>query len=720
MEDSQRANLEVDGKFFRLAGERVFLRVVTYGPFFAEEDAGSSSWNHRKELRRIREAGFHGIRIYTSPSQDLLDSALEEGLLVMVGLAWSWSRVFRGGVDESVFTEARLQFTAELARWGNHPAVAAVYVANEIPVDVVRWMGGVEVRKSLELLIEDCWVTHPHLLYAYASFPSTEYLEPENADFTAMNVYLEDPERYRSYLARLHNVAGDRPVMISEFGADSLSLGEGRQAELLLWAYEESFTTGCAGFSAYAWSDVWWNHGALVEGWMFGLTRSDGSSKCALDCLSGSFLMTGRDRQQFQRAEQPQPKISVIVCTYNGAKRVEACLDALTCLEYSDYEVLVVDDGSTDATREIVATYSSVKLISQKANRGLSAARNLGARSANGEILAYTDDDCQPDKEWLFWLARGFRELGCDACGGPNLPPRPMDANEAIVNAAPGAPSHVLIGDQEAEHLPGCHLAVKREAFEAIGGFNEDFWIAGDDVDFCWRLEEAGFRLGFHGASFVWHRRRTTLWNYGKQQWNYGKAEALLMRDHPNRFSRGGGARWQGKVYLGGPLMVDDNSVIYQGKMGSAPYAQVVSSMLPRRPLHRDFCSIKEQLLLAGVSKIQPWLRYVARTVYSLPWRYEVPMFEKVTASGSDKKWRYQGIHEAALPLHEKNQRLQWLEYFVELGFQPCSDTSIWDLERQGEKILLVCEELGTQCWQLRIRYNGLLSTWNMLLSEMN
>ncbi len=83
---------------------------------------------------------------------------------------------------------AQLALTDGLKRWGRHPAVAGVFVANEIPSDMVRWMGVMKVRRALEALIELGRSKSPKLLYAYANFPTTEYMEPDNADFTAMNV----------------------------------------------------------------------------------------------------------------------------------------------------------------------------------------------------------------------------------------------------------------------------------------------------------------------------------------------------------------------------------------------------------------------------------------------------------------------------------------------------------------------------------------------------
>ena len=151
-----------------------------------------------------------------------------------------------------------------------------------------------------------------------------------------------------------------------------------------------------------------------------------------------------------------------------------------------------------------------------------------------------------------FWIAKGYDDHHYDLCGGPNLAPVPEDQDEAIVAAAPGAPTHVMQDNTLAEHLPGCNLSVTRAAFELIRGFNERYWVAGDDVDFCWRAEQLDLKIGFHGAAFVWHRRRASFLQYFKQQRGYGKAEAMLMKDHPERFTKNGDAIWKGVVYRGG------------------------------------------------------------------------------------------------------------------------------------------------------------------------
>ena len=176
----------------------------------------------------------------------------------------------------------------------------------------------------------------------------------------------------------------------------------------------------------------------------------------------------------------------MVVCSYNGARTIRDCCEGLAQLEYPNFEVIVVNDGSTDATPDIVSQYD-FRLISTE-NRGLSNARNTGWQEARGEIVAYIDDDAYPDPHWLTYLAAAFMRTTHVGIGGPNLPP-PGDGPIAdCVANAPGGPVHVLLSDTEAEHIPGCNMAFRKTALQAIGGFDPQFRTAGDDVDVCWRL----------------------------------------------------------------------------------------------------------------------------------------------------------------------------------------------------------------------------------------
>jgi hypothetical protein len=249
----------------------------------------------------------------------------------------------------------------------------------------------------------------------------------------------------------------------------------------------------------------------------------------------------------------------------------------LLALRYPDFEILVIDDGSSDATVQIAQSFERVKYHRQE-NAGLSVARNLGAQLATGSILAYTDDDCIAHPDWLLHLSHAFTADHVVAAGGPNIPPPPRNRIERVVAAAPGAPAHVLLNDTEAEHLPGCNLAIRKNMLDRIGGFRAEFKSAGDDVDVCWRLRKHG-TLRFVPGAMVWHHRRFTVKAYLKQQLGYGHAEALLMKAHPGRFGPLGGARWRGGIY--GDQLPADHPVegsIFHGSFGLGAFQVIYAS----------------------------------------------------------------------------------------------------------------------------------------------
>jgi glycosyltransferase involved in cell wall biosynthesis len=654
--------LSVDGKFLRVGDRRVFLRMVTYGPFPDGWPADFSS-----DFLRIRDAGFDCLRLYDWPTKALLDEAETAGLRVFAGLKWPQScDIFRHGELQ----KAKTALISGLATSGGHPALAGVFTANEVPADLARWMGPPKVRVALEELIslgkENC----PELIWCYGNYPGTEYLEPGNADLTAMNVYLENEDDFRAYLKRLHHIAGDRPVIISEFGLDSRRNGLDAQASTLSWGMRAAHEAGMAGMAVYAWSDRWQNAGAEVLDWDFGLVDRAGRKKPALDAVC--------DVRTDYPPKAPPMKFSVIVCTRNGSERIGRCLKAVLKLHGVDFEVLVVDDGSDDGTPELIAKeFPEVQLVRIE-HGGLSAARNAGAEAAGGEILAFTDDDCEPDPLWLVEIAGCFAG-GWDAAGGPNLPPQPSNRIEAVVEAAPGAASHVMLDDVESEHVPGCNLVVRRSTYFSIGGFDPAFRTAGDDVDFCWRLRDAGYRIGFSPTAFVWHRRRPTLRGYLRQQRGYGRAEAMLLRKHPQRFSASGDAIWRGTIYTGGPVRASDEAVIYHGPMGMAGYQGVIARVQPLRDLDSRYNSPLSRILLAVISWMAPRVRAWARIR-----RFRGPLHPEVIGSAEQAS-------EFALWTGEEREVI--LRRMLDSGWHVGGASDEWDVEKDGTRVVIATEK---------------------------
>jgi hypothetical protein len=260
---------------------------------------------------------------------------------------------------------------------------------------------------------------------------------------------------------------------MAEIGLDSRRQGEDVQAKTLDWQVRSAFAAGCAGAFIFSWTDEWYRGGHNIEDWDFGLTARDRQTKPALAAVRKAFTEV-----PFPAATD-WPQMSVVVCSYNGSATIRDTLEGLLALDYPNYEVIVVNDGSTDATPAIAGEYA-VRLISTE-NRGLSNARNTGWQEAHGEIIAYIDDDAYPDRHWLQYLAHTFMTTDYVGVGGPNIaPPGDGPIADCVANA-PGRPVHVLLSDREAEHIPGCNMAFRREALQAIDGFDPRYRAAGDD-----------------------------------------------------------------------------------------------------------------------------------------------------------------------------------------------------------------------------------------------
>ena len=555
----------VGGKFIHVDEEKLWVRGVTYGTF--RPDADGNEYHDleavEKDFAQMAANGLNAVRVYSVPSRWLLDCAQRHGLRVMVGL--SAERYAGYLIDREGRPDIEGLVRAKVRALSGHPALLCFDLGNEIPASVVRWLGPRTVERYLERLYRAVKAEDPGCLVTYANYPTTEYLELPFLDLVCFNVFLESEERLEAYLARLHNIAGDRPLVMTEMGLDSRRHGEDAQARALDWQIRTSFAGGCAGVFVFAWTDKWYTAGANVEDWDFGLTGRDRRPKPALAAVQKAFadvpFPPGR----------PWPRISVVVCSYNGERTIRDCCEGLLQLEYPDFEVIVVDDGSTDATAAIGRQYG-FRVISTE-NRGLSSARKTGMEAATGEIIAYIDDDARPDPHWLKYLAATFLTTAHAGVGGPNLaPPSDGPIADCVANA-PGGPIHVLLSDREAEHIPGCNMAFRKSVLQAIGGFDPQFRFAGDDVDLCWRLQQGGWTLGFSPAAMLWHHRRNSVRAYWKQQQGYGRAEALLERKWPEKYNAAGHATWSGRLYGKGLTHLrGSRGRIYHGSWGSAPY----------------------------------------------------------------------------------------------------------------------------------------------------
>src|SRR5436305_840873 len=221
---------------------------------------------------------------------------------------------------------------------------------------------------------------------------------------------------------------------------------------ILGWRIDSVVKCGLAGTIFFTWTDEWSTGGQEITDWAFEIVTRERQPKKAFYTLEEKL---GRNDSTLPHRPLPKaPFVSVIVCSYNGGPTLASCLDSLGKLNYPEYEVILVDDGSTDDTSYIAAQFPWVRYLHQS-NQGLSHARNTGAAAAKGEVFAYTDSDCMVDPDWLYYLSGTLVSGDYAGVGGPNITPPAQNWIQACVAAAPGGPSHVLLTDTVAEHISG-------------------------------------------------------------------------------------------------------------------------------------------------------------------------------------------------------------------------------------------------------------------------
>lgn len=582
----------VSGKFFCVDGKPFYIKGVTYGTFQPDNngDQYPNVATVERDFARMIEIGVNTVRVYTPPPLWLLDLASAMNLFVMVGIPWEQHIAILEDTD--LQQDIRDRFARAVSQYNSHPAILCYSIGNEVPASLIRWQGKERISAFLETLYKVVKTECPDALVTYVNYPTSEYLQLDFVDFYSFNVYLENEQKLRSYIARLQHIAGSKPLLLAEVGLDSDRNGLVEQQNNLRWQLRAIFECGAAGAFVFSWTDEWYVGGRTIDDWSFGLTTTDRQSKPALAAVKDLY-----DDTPFS-SQVNWPSFTVVVCSYNGSATIRQTLDALVQLDYPNYEVIVVNDGSTDHTADIAAEYA-VTLISTE-NKGLSSARNTGYRAGSGEIVAYIDDDAFPEPHWLRYLALGYLQHDVVSVGGPNYPvPDDVLVADCVANA-PGGPMEVMLTDTIAEHIPGCNMSFKRDALDKIGGFDAQFRAAGDDVDLCWRIIDQVGQIGFQPAAFNWHRRRNTIKGYWKQQRGYGVAEALLEKKWPSKYNVAGYVSWSGRLYGQGFIrsLGVKPARVYQGSWGSAPFQQTDDQP---HTLFQSFTLMPEWVLLTIV-----------------------------------------------------------------------------------------------------------------------
>ncbi|MEL7104748.1 MAG: glycosyltransferase [Pseudomonadota bacterium] len=233
------------------------------------------------------------------------------------------------------------------------------------------------------------------------------------------------------------------------------------------------------------------------------------------------------------------PSVSIIIPSYNRPDRLRRCLDALTRQDGGPYEIIVVDDGSPDPLAPICAAFGDQVRCLRQDNAGPAKARNTGARASRAEVLAFTDDDCQPEPGWVTGLLA--RHAGQkDALVGGHVVNLLTDNiySASSQTLCDFLYDHFGAAEGTIPFFTSNNMACDRQRFLDLGGFDETFPLAAaEDRDFGMRWGEAGGRLVYAPEAIVGHAHEMTLARFLRQHSNYGKGARHLHKTLDKRGS---------------------------------------------------------------------------------------------------------------------------------------------------------------------------------------
>lgn len=233
--------------------------------------------------------------------------------------------------------------------------------------------------------------------------------------------------------------------------------------------------------------------------------------------------------------------VSLVIPVLNAARTLPRCLAALGRLDPKPDEIIFVDNGSSDGSQGLMKAFACdqarwvVRCLIQP-KRGASAARNMGIQAAAGEVIAFTDADCEPEVDWLKRLVVPFQDPAVGAVAGRVI----GDADGSVLELfsslytlrLPAQPSLHTTWTPWAGGFPTANLAVRRSLLEQLGGFDEGVTIYGEDYDLCVRLYRRGAVIAYRPEALVRHRHRTTLAGLLRQAYGFGLSHAYLFGRH--------------------------------------------------------------------------------------------------------------------------------------------------------------------------------------------
>jgi glycosyltransferase involved in cell wall biosynthesis len=228
--------------------------------------------------------------------------------------------------------------------------------------------------------------------------------------------------------------------------------------------------------------------------------------------------------------------VSVIIPAYNAARTISRCLESLMeqdCAE--DYEVIVIDDGSTDSTPQTVSKFNNVRLIRQK-NAGPAAARNRGAAEAKGEIILFTDADCFPEHNWISEMLRPFNENPDIVGVKGSYKTRQEEIIARFVQLEYEDKYERMMKERYIDFIDTYSAGFRKKIFLDMNGYDTDFPVAcAEDVELSFRMSNQGYKMVFNPKAVVYHMHPDTLSAYLGKKYKFAFWRIVALKKNPNK-----------------------------------------------------------------------------------------------------------------------------------------------------------------------------------------
>ena len=229
---------------------------------------------------------------------------------------------------------------------------------------------------------------------------------------------------------------------------------------------------------------------------------------------------------------------SCIIHVYNRAGEIKDLLNSLLSQSYTQFEVVIVEDGSTLRCEEVVAAFGhdlSIRYFYQE-NTGQGFARNFGMQQAKGDFFVILDSDVLLPPTYFEALEKAIATRSLDAFGGPDaaaedFSPLQKAMDFAMTSFWTTGGIRGKLKDTAAYQARGFNMGVSRAVFDRLGVFVDP--NSGEDIEWSLRIKKAGFRLELVSQAFVYHKRKNTLWSFAKQGFSFGRNRVNVSRYHP-------------------------------------------------------------------------------------------------------------------------------------------------------------------------------------------